>query len=172
MTSQRLSRPLVIQAPRVHPNSIARSVLLSCLALASLLATVGCSSGGGDQWTAQRPKTYPVQGVVRFKGKPVDGATVVFNSAEANRAAAGLTDSEGRFTLTTFDSGDGAVAGPQQVRISKVKTEQSSGNPELTVAPPKETHLLPAKYADFNTSGLTADVKPDGENHFDFDLTE
>ncbi|MEN6493854.1 MAG: hypothetical protein ABFD16_06140 [Thermoguttaceae bacterium] len=55
--------------------------MLSSLVLSLLLLSAGCSSRGADQWTAKRPKTYPVQGVVLHKGKPVDGATVVFNSA-------------------------------------------------------------------------------------------
>lgn len=145
--------------------------ILSSFVLSLLLLSVGCSSRGADQWTAKRPKTYPVQGVVLHKGKPVDGATVVFNSAAENRAAFGVTDAAGRFTLTTFDSGDGAVAGPQQVRVTKTQTEKANANPELSLEPPKETHLLPVKYAGFKTSGLTADVKPDSENHFEFDLT-
>lgn len=195
MTTQRSSRTLVVQAPRLlqdsmqarplrqdamqarrlHHNRIHR---LACgsirfgLVLPLLLLTAGCSSRASDEWTAKRPKTYPAQGVVLHKGKPVDGATVVFNSAAENRAAFGVTDSAGRFTLTTFDSGDGAVAGAQQVRVTKVKTDKSHANPELSLEPPKETHLLPVKYADFKSSGLTADVKPDGENQFEFDLAD
>lgn len=140
------------------------------LVLSFILLMLGCSSHGQDQWTAKRPKTYPVEGVVLHNGKPVDGATVVFNSTAENRAAFGVTDSAGRFSLTTFNQGDGAVAGPQQVRVSKVKTESSNVNPDLAVEPPKETHLLPIKYADFKTSGLVADVKPEGKNHFEFKL--
>ncbi len=147
-------------------------LILSSVILPLLLLTVGCSSRTSDEWTAKRPKTYPAQGVVLHKGKPVDGATVVFNSVAENRAAFGVTDSAGRFTLTTFDSGDGAVAGVQQVRITKIKTEKSNANPELSLAPPKETHLLPVKYADFSTSGLTAEIKPDGENQFEFNLAD
>lgn len=164
------------QARRLHHNKgplrLASGSMLFSLLLPLLLLTAGCSWQAGDEWTARRPRTYPVEGVVLYQGKPVDGATVVFNSAAENRAAFGVTDSAGRFSLTTFDSGDGAVAGPQQVRVSKVKTEKANLNPELSFEPPKETHLLPAKYADFKTSGLTADVKAEGENRFQFNLAD
>lgn len=142
------------------------------LVIPALLLTLGCSSPSDDPWAAQRPKTYPVEGVVFYQGKPVEGATVVFNSPKENRAAYGVTDNAGLFSLTTFETGDGAVAGPQEVRISKIKTEQTTTDPELAVAPPKEINLLPAKYADFKTSGLTAEVKSDAENRVEFRLAD
>src|SRR5690606_36287931 len=108
-----------------------------------------------------------------YKGQPVEGATVVFNSPTANRGAYGGTDAKGRFSLTTFERDDGAVAGPQQVRITKTEVVQPRpADPEAPLPPARETSSLPSKYADFQTSRLTAEVKPSGDNHFEFKLTD
>ncbi len=137
--------------------------------LGMLLLAVGCSSH--DSSVPGRQKTYPVEGVVLYKGKPVEGATVVFNSSTENRGATALTDAKGRFALTTFKPGDGAVAGKHQVQISKIEIEKGpERDPEATPLPVKEIYLLPKKYGSFQTSGLTADVSTTGKNRFEFKL--
>ncbi|MCH8830716.1 MAG: carboxypeptidase regulatory-like domain-containing protein, partial [Planctomycetes bacterium] len=60
-----------------------------------LILVSGCSS---DE---DRPDTIPVSGTVMYKGKPVEGATVTFRNPEASRPASGVTDSKGKFQLTT-----------------------------------------------------------------------
>jgi len=141
------------------------------LASLGLLFVLGCSSS--DDGVAGRPKTYPVDGLVLYNGNPVEGATVVFNSPTENRGAAGLTDAQGRFTLKTFKPGDGAVAGKHEVQISKIEIDKGpKRDPEATPPPPKEIHRLPKKYSEFKTSGLTAEVNPNGKNHFEFKLTD
>jgi len=144
------------------------------LAVLTLLSLPGCSWKTKDKWTEARPKVYPVQGVVLYKGAPVEGAVVVFRSETKQVAAQGTTDSQGRFSLTTYDQGDGVVEGKHQVRISKIKVEPAPplANPEANPVPPKELNLLPARYADFKTSKLTADVAPSGTNEFEFTLTD
>lgn len=79
-----------------------------------LLMLGGCSGN-------RNPPTSPVTGVVTLDGKPVSGASVVFNPAtpgEGHRAA-GMTDPEGKFTLGTFVGGDGAVKGSYNVVVTK-----------------------------------------------------
>lgn len=143
----------------------------------SVLALAACAwgcSGGSDKWTEARPQVYPAGGIVQYNGAPLEGATVVFRSEAEQKAAYGTTNAEGKFTLTTFEEGDGAVAGKHQVRITKIKTEiaPAPADPGADVVPPKETSLLPAKYADFKTSGLTTEVAPGGENQFEFTLQD
>jgi hypothetical protein len=87
----------------------------------------------------------------------------------------------GLYTLTTFSAGYGAVAGKYNVKISKMAQPEAAapaaappsspgveveagyepGAEEAVAAPP--SNLLPAKYADPNTSGLTVEVV-EGEN--------
>lgn len=150
---------------------ISHAVRSSAILLVAALA-LGCSSSS-DRWTANRPQTFPVKGTVTYNGQAVEGAIVVFNCVEENKSAFAQTDAQGRFQLTTFEEGDGAVAGIHQVQISKIKTEEAVNvNPEATVVPPKETHLLPKKYSTFATSGLTAEVSAEGVNQMEFALVD
>ena len=156
-------------------NKMALGNLLAVVLLASVLG-LGC----GGQQGADRPKTVPVSGTVTHNGEAVEGATVAFQSADGSRGAVGVTDAGGKYTLTTFESGDGAVPGEYQVKIFKYKVESSEAvadtDSEDYVPPaegeeaPEPENLLPPNYADSKTSGLTATVSESGENTFDFPL--
>ncbi len=138
---------------------------------------LGCGQAGDD-----RPKTYPVTGVVTYNGDPVEGATVALQSTAGGQGAFGVTDAGGRYTLTTYTSGDGAAPGQYKVKVTKVKAAQAGSGgdtdspdyvpPTAEDAPPAEPeNLLPAKYADPSTSGLTATVA-ESDNTVNFDLTD
>jgi hypothetical protein len=75
------------------------------------LAIVGCAA-----------KPVPVSGVVNFDGKPVEGATVTFLSADGKLSAAGLTDASGAFSLTT---GNQPGAFPGEYKIVVVKSPKT-----------------------------------------------
>ncbi|MFH1301831.1 MAG: hypothetical protein ABIK07_12290 [Planctomycetota bacterium] len=141
-----------------------------------LLTAIGCTACSGtteDKWTKDRPKTYPVTGTVTFEGKPLEGATIVFQSTGGTpQAAVGRSDKEGHFQLRTFKDGDGAIAGEHTVAITCIKTEgppEGANLDEVNVVI-KETSLIPPIYGDVNKSGLTATVKADQENQVTFDL--
>ncbi|WP_237228459.1 carboxypeptidase-like regulatory domain-containing protein [Rubinisphaera sp. JC750] len=144
-----------------------RSVLLGavCLVLA------GCGAAE-DQWTANQKTTYPVQGVVMQEGAPVGGATVMFRSEGEQVAASGVTDDEGRFQLTTYDSNDGAVAGTHQVIVQKYDPKTLPENVDFDEVDevPEPEMLTPKQYADFSTSDLTVEVTADGENEVTLEL--
>src|SRR5262245_8380587 len=53
--------------------------------------------------------TVPVKGMVTYKGKTLTQGEVVFEPVDSGREAHGQIESDGRFTLTTFKQGDGAV---------------------------------------------------------------
>ena len=156
-------------------NKIAFGNLLAVVLLVSLLG-LGCSQPDSD-----RPATYPVTGTVTYKGQPVDGATVAFQSADGSHGAMGVTDTGGKYTLTTFKSGDGAVLGEYSVKVFKHKLEgggAAAGNDDgppsaavsdQPVSAPK--NLLPARYANATKSGLTATVG-ENDNTFDFSLED
>lgn len=148
------------------------------LALGLLLLAAGCKQFDDPN----RPTTYPVTGTVTHNGKPAEGAMVRFELADGSRSAIGKTDANGKFTLTTFSASDGALAGQYRVAILKYETlsPTPSSKSEEEYVPPEaagfvqqETipkNLLPSKYADVKTSGLTATVGEKGENRFDFSL--
>ncbi len=139
----------------------------------ALIAATTCGCG------PSHPDLVPVSGAVTFQGKPVVGAQVTFMAPDAARAAFGVTDAEGKFRLSTFGTEDGAVVGNHTVTVAK-PTETGSGetmspdDPDggyaaamaQAAARPAVKSELPAKYADPQTSGLTADVTAAGPNEF------
>jgi hypothetical protein len=139
------------------------------------LFTLGCG-GGADN--PDRPEVYSVTGAVTQGGQPVEGASVVFHPVSGSTPASGTTDASGQYTLTTFDSGDGAAAGEYRVSVKKYaarvvppvpsnpEAAEEASYPEL----PDPKSLLPEKYANGDTSGLTATVSAEGPNTFDFQL--
>ena len=140
-------------------------------AIFSLISITGC--GGGD--TGPALELRPVEGTITFDGKPVEGAIVTFHPG-SGRPATGTTDAEGHYTLMTKEPGDGATVGANKVTVMKAAGEASSEISSADAyavpdpnAPPKEGEI-PAKYASQADSGLTAEVKADGENNFPFDL--
>lgn len=143
---------------------------------------VGC--GGGASGAAL--KLVPVSGFVSYKGVPVEGAIVSFMTDGAPRTATGKTDAKGAFRLTTMQTDDGAAIGEHQVTI--VKQSSPSGtqafNPE-TINPDDYAKmlasgkplvelqdLLPVRYANPATSGLTRKVIEGERNEFQFDLAD
>lgn len=81
-------------------------------------SVAGCSDG---------LKEFPCElasGIVLCEGEPVQEAQVYFSpkmsgkSAEVGKAAFSWTDGDGRFVLSTYGDGDGAVVGTHIVRVT------------------------------------------------------
>ena len=104
-----------------------------------------------------KPKTAPVSGVASYKGKPLPRGEVVFVSQAGGPTATGPIGPDGKYTLTTFKPGDGAVLGPHKVMVMAFDEEPKAKNPDLAGSHPNT--MIPEKYNDYNKSGLTADVK-------------
>jgi hypothetical protein len=163
----------------------------SCCLLAILALSVGCTSATDSN----RPKTYPASGTVTLNGSPVEGATVNFYAMEGTGSSIGVTDANGKYTLTTFTSNDGAMAGQYKVSIVKYDGappptattlpagQLASGDIDVSsYAPPKESgapsaaaaagpkNLIPAKYSSADTSGLRGMISEGGSNDNNFDL--
>ena len=115
-----------------------------CSALALLLA--GC---GGS-----RPQCVPVTGKVLIDGKPL-AAGVVRVVPGKHRPATGQIQKDGTFRLTTFVDGDGCVTGTHAVEV--IDFEQLS--------PTEKRWLVPKKYAQAATSGLTVTVDGSKADH-------
>ena len=104
--------------------------------------------------------------MVLYKQKPSEGAKVMFSPQNHQYAAVGQTDSNGRFTLQTFEPNDGAVPGDYKIAVTKFEVV------ELPNGGMKETFFLPGKYRDPNTSGLTAVVPPKGAKDLKLELLD
>ncbi len=121
-----------------------------------LLAVLAFSLGCGPQ----HPPTYPVQGRVEFaNGNPVKAGSVELLAVDLKVNARGTIDEQGRFTLTTFEDGDGAVAGKHRCVVVQMiiaeKLGQAAGSQYGVVHP---------RFASYATSGLECEIKPTGEN--------
>lgn len=142
---------------------ICQRTMVFGLALAMLL-TIGCGKSGTTP-------TVKVTGTVTFSGAPVAGAVVGF-TPEQGRPASGTTDASGKFTLSTFETGDGAVLGKHAVTITDSAEAQDEGG-EVDYSLPSEAApgRFSAKYADPATSGFSAEVSKDS-HEFTFDMTD
>ena len=144
-----------------NQTSLALNAPARCGALlASLcwLSCCGCSDG--------RLPTYPAKGRVVFKsGNPVHVGTVEIKSREHGVQARGSIDADGNFLLSTYEDGDGAVAGIHDcVVVQFVMTE------ELKDFKPSVVGVVHPRYASYSTSGLTVEVLPDQENDLRIEL--
>jgi hypothetical protein len=66
----------------------------------------------------------PVKGRITCNGKPVHDAAVIFSplpraegDRESGKAAQAGTDADGRYVLSTFKPGDGALVGSHKVSV-------------------------------------------------------
>jgi len=121
---------------------------LGCCSLALLF--LGC---GGDQ-----PETVPVTGKVLLDGQPLTKGTVI-TTPDAGKGATGAIQPDGTFELSTYGDEDGALVGTHRAAVVAREPSTATG-PE---APPGKL-LLPQKYTDGMTSGLTIEVTADGDN--------
>jgi hypothetical protein len=116
-------------------------------------------------------KLNPVRGQVFFQDKPAEGATVVFQPADASDLNApkpsGVVGADGSFTLSTFAAGDGAPAGDYIVVITWFPKD---AKPDPATGEVK--NRLPDVYGSRPTSMLRAKVS-EGPNELQpFKLTK
>ena len=143
--------------------------------LFAFAASLGCGGSGGDASNAkplEKKKTVPARGIVTFKGKPLDKASVVFMPLEEGKSlpARGSTDGVGSFVLSTYGKDDGAPAGRYKVLVSvsfAVETEPG------VLAPEPEGGFkspIPTKYGNVKTTDILVEVKEGDPNDFKIEL--
>jgi len=139
------------------------------LAVLVLILSGGCERG---------PQMVPVSGTITLEGKPLAGASVMYVLKTGGPPVTAVTDSQGKYELSTLTPGDGALEGDYQVAIVAYRVTGVSADPasdpsqQLPGAQGGErvTWIAPMRYSDLKTSGLTATVSADQENVIDFDL--
>ena len=159
------------------------------LVLVVVATLTGCGS---------KTDTVAVSGVVTYRGEPVEGAEVALiprdsgtpaggvidrDSEPEARAARGVTDSSGKFTVKTYFGPEldasGARPGEYIVTVTKYlppegmtvfewAQAQSQPNPSV---PPLQ-YLVPKKYSGARTSGLSVTVKKGSDNSFPLELVD
>ena len=142
--------------------------LITAIGFVSLSA---CSQS--DEWTEKRLKVFKAGGTVLLDGQACPDAVVTFFSDTNPISATGRTNAEGKFKLTTYKDGDGAVEGTHKITVVKrefveEKTKYDSVNERSVALIPKE--LLPKKYMTPTTSGIDFSVAKSGANDFKIEL--
>jgi len=134
------------------------------------LLAIGLAGCGGA--LEGQKETAAVTGSVAYKGQPLKVGQVTFIPADqgkGNRAAYGTVDGSGRYRLTTYNEGDGAIPGKYQVVVRS--EEEVTEDVATTKGKRLPKSLIPTKFADPAKSGLTAEVKS-GRNEINFDLKD
>lgn len=125
-------------------------------------------------------KTSHVKGKITLGGVSLENATVSFHAADSsgNPPASGITDANGVFELSAVGgkAKAGAVSGKYIVTVTRPvgETKVVPGKLDSYGKPFEETtytETVPSKYLSKSTSPLEAAVT-DGQNEFNFDLTE
>ncbi len=131
-----------------------KSLLSVSVCVAALLLSA-CNRG---------PQMVPVTGEVLLDGKPVEGAAVLFTPDAGGRPADGVTDKEGKFSLQTYEPGDGAPLGKYKVAIvgmrqTGIQATADGLSGEVDPGKVREIWFVPRKYSTPETSGIEAEVK-------------
>lgn len=128
-----------------------------------MVLLAGCSRG---------PQMAEVEGVVKVKGQPTDGIQVEFWPEAEGPRSRGVSDSEGRFVLSTDEATKGAVVGKHRVVLTDVgilgtKILGRAGE-NVDMAEGKKPRIS----SDYSgaSSPLTKDVVAGSKNEFEFDV--
>jgi hypothetical protein len=138
-----------------HPISRRRNFAIRFLLEAMVL------SGCGKRISV--PSTVPVSGVVKFKGKPLQGIRVTLHpqpeTAKSQFIPTGQTGPDGKFSLSTGAPGNGAPPGTYVVTFEKPEI----GSPASTGSIETEVDAFGGKYSDPAKSQWTVTIEK-GEN--------
>ena len=149
-----------------------RILTVTCLCVVA----AGCG-GGDDAFKKARPKTVSSTGTITFNGEPLKFASIVLESqVEGGVAALGRSDGEGHFYVNAFPPDPGAVPGTYRVSVTKTEApKQNTYDANSHDAPVEEESaaplsLIPLKFAEFDTSGLTIEIPAEGSETLALDL--
>ncbi|MBP3531290.1 MAG: carboxypeptidase regulatory-like domain-containing protein [Thermoguttaceae bacterium] len=140
-----------------------------CLVALSMLAVLPACS--------KTIKTEGVTGVITYNGEPLADATVKFIPVDSTGSQSyGKTNEKGEYKLQTLlgAADAGTTPGEYKVTVDCIETVETGNMIEENGEEKEETiarSLIPAKYNNAETSGLTATVAP-GDNTINFDLSD
>ena len=125
--------------------------------LVLLLTIVAVAVSGCGKAKEPWETTHPVSGLVTFKGKPVADAELSFFPEDKTypesvrpRAKSGP---DGKFSVWTYEQGDGAPAGRYKVTAVHFEVGLSK---DTVITKPND---LPAKYSRLETTDLVVEIK-------------
>lgn len=146
--------------------------ILSIFVLPIILVAISGEMGCKKQ---QLHTIVPVSGTVMYNGKPLQFGTIMFQP-EAGQFATGTIQADGTFQMKIPGEGNGAAVGKNSVCISclendnpEVMNKFKSSSQASEFYPGKS--LIPLKYRSCDTSGITVEVLPDGNDSVIINLT-
>lgn len=165
-----LALPLATHSPRGgFPRSLRPASLAALIGIATAAILVSAGCGGPPDG---RLETHPVSGQVIINGEPAEGCIVAFVPLDAELKGevmpGGTTDTEGRFQLTTYETGDGAPAGEYGVTLRWEAKDWLGREAEMAVDPvePVGPDRLQEQFASPEKSGLQVTVS-EGANQLE-----
>jgi hypothetical protein len=126
-------------------------------ALALLAAAFGIASG------CSKSEFVPIEGQVLYKDQPLASGVIMFQPPNGPPARSDIVN--GAFKIESLDGEPGARIGLNRVRIAS-RAKPPGGDAEIALGKSQ----IPEKYEQFESSELTADVKPTGNEPFEFKL--
>jgi hypothetical protein len=147
--------------------------LLRTIVVCFSLVAVGCGDDSGPQQVVE--EVVPVAGTLTYKGRPLEYFQVTLQPEDTRRPAIGVTDSAGKFKMTTNAEGDGAVTGKLKIGVVWVgpPPADTGANEQIIDDPsklPKPSVKIPEKYHSPDSSGLTQEIPAGGVTDMKIDL--
>ena len=140
------------------------AIIAMLVTLMQLMISAIAAMGLGCHRSGELP-TYEASGVVKLAdGRVLDGGTVIFESVDHPVTARSVIDVDGSFSLGTYETGDGAVAGRHRVAV--LPSMQTDYDRDERRAPP----MIDPGYKDLDSSGLEFSVSEDAPNVFEIVL--
>ena len=136
----------------------------------TLVLALGC--GGGER----REGLAPVTGRITYNGQPVPAGQIYLYPVDGNRQSSGSIEADGKYVLTSYKSGDGALIGKHRVVIDATQPVGPLPDPDdieaMKAGPPRPPkRILPSQYYDQARTPLEAEVK-DENNVIDFPISK
>ena len=157
-----------------------RTVFFVFLSL-SVVGFIGCQPSGLSGLVT-------LKGTVFLDDQPLAGAQIVFApEEEGQRSASAVSLDNGTFAATTLKHNDGIYPGKYRIGVTKtevidrrtseqIKRDNSDIADEsmASIPPSPEPEfqiIVPERYNDFDSSGLTVEVGKSGQKNFEMRLT-
>jgi hypothetical protein len=142
---------------------------------AVLLNLAGC--GGSSKLSG----LVQAQGEVKYKGSPLDGASITFHPVGEGRSASAVSDANGKFIAFTLNNGDGVMPGEYTISVSKNEAIGKQYTKEEIDAivksgqdPPviETKQVLPEKFLSNANSGLKVSIPKGGDKAIVLELID
>ena len=133
-----------------------------------VFAISGCGSDAPKG--PEKLSTTPVDGIVTLNGKPAAEVSISLHHSEGKVAPRGMSDKDGKFSISTYGKDDGAPIGKYKVTAAKNMTKEIS--PGVLAPPPPGGFKsdIPSKYESVNSTDISVEIKAGEKNSLKIDL--